>query len=364
MKLKQKSEKNCIKNNNRITRRNLRMIQPCLAFVAAMMLLVFGCINDKDKGQGKQENIAPASPTRVLDSLSALVKADSLNPGLRFQRATAALSAKNLSMAFSDIMAACSLDSNRVDYQLLKADIALMANRSRLSKQALERVLTLEPDNKEALMKLAELFFIVSEYKKALTCLDKIQNKNPRDAEAFFLRGMIYRDAKDSAKAISAWQSAIDIDQKHYDAYLQLGILLSAKNDPIAVQYLNNALNIRPASTEAMYAKGMFFQGIDSVRLALKVYEGILAIDSLHRSALYNSGYLNLISLKDYRTATVFFAKCIRFYPKDVDALYMRGLAFEQLGEYMKANRDYSAALEYNPAYEKAVDGIKRISKK
>lgn len=364
MKLKLKSDKNCLKNNLSFTRRNLRMIQPGLAFTAAMMLLVFGCINDKDKGKGKPETITPASPTRVLDSLSALVKADSLNPGLRFQRASAALSAKNLNLAFSDIVMACSLDSNRVDFLLLKADISLMANRSRLSKQALERILILEPDNREALMKLAELFFLVSEYKKALSCLDKLQSKNPRDAEAFFLRGMIYRDARDSAKAVAAWQSAVDIDQKHYDAYLQLGILLSAKKDPLAIQYLDNAINIRPASTEAMYAKGMFFQGIDSVRLALRVYDNILAVDSLHRSALYNSGYLNFTSLKDFRTATVFFAKCIRFYPKDVDALYMRGLAFEQLGEYMKANRDYSAALEYNPAYEKAVDGIKRIAKK
>jgi len=364
MKLKQKSDRNCKKNNYRITRRNPRMVQPGLALVAAMMLLVFGCINDKDKGQGKQESITPASPTRVLDSLTALVKADSLNPDLRFQRAKAAISVKNLNVAFSDVMTLCAIDSNRVDFLLLKADITLMANRSRLSKQALERVLVLEPDHPEALMKLAELFYIVAEFKKALSCLDKLQNKNARNPEAYFLRGMIYRDAGDSAKAVSAWQAAVDIDQKHYDAYLQLGILLSAKKDPLAVQYLNNALNIRPSSTEAMYAKGMFFQGIDSVRLALKVYENILAVDSLHRSALYNTGFINFTALNDFRTATVFFSKCIRYYPKDVDALYMRGLAFEQLGEYMKANRDYSATLEYNPAYEKAVDGIKRIAKK
>jgi tetratricopeptide (TPR) repeat protein len=329
-----------------------------------MMLLVFGCINDKDKGQGKSENIAQASPSRVLDSLSTLLKSDSLNPELRFQRAKAALAGNNLNLAFTDVNVAASLDSNRVDIQLLKADIALMANRSRLSKQALERVVALEPGNREALMKLAELHYLVTEYKKALGYLDMLQKNNPRDAEAFFMRGMIYRDARDSSKAVAAWQSAVEIDQKHYDAYLQLGILLSAKKDPIAVQYLNNALNIKPNRTEALYAKGMFFQQIDSVRTAMKVYENILAIDSLHRSALYNSGFLNYTALKDYRTATVFFAKCIRYYPKDVDALYMRGLSFEQLGEYMKANRDYSAALEYNPAYEKAVDGIKRIANK
>ena len=76
------------------------------------------------------------------------------------------------------------------------------------------------------------------------------------------MKGMNYKEIKDTAKAISSMQTAVEQDQTYYSAYIQLGILCAAQKNPLAVQYYKNAMRIQPNSTEAWYDLGKYYQDV------------------------------------------------------------------------------------------------------
>lgn len=316
-------------------------------------------------GEGKPAKEEPKEA--AVDSLAALnlsISKDSLNAGLYAQRGAYYLKHKQTAKSYNDYKKAVSLDSLNEAILYDFGSVAFLVNRSRESRDAFLRCTEINPKNPDPFLRLAELHFYVKEYVKALQFLDKAQLVKEKFPRAYFLRGMIYKEGGDTARAFEAFRKAVESDQEFYDAYMQLGLLHSARREPIALQYFDNALNLDAKSTEALYGKAWFFQQMDSVRQAEKWYNAILLIDSVNLNTLFNMGYLAYHFHKDYRTATVYFAKCLQYRPNDADAWYMRGLAFEQLGEYRKSNRDYLEAIRIDPGYKEAFDGIKRIEKR
>jgi len=322
-------------------------------------IILFSC---NPKVDPKNEKLEVKADT--LAALNKSISLDSLNGGLYAQRGAYHLKRKDAAKAYLDYKKAVSLDSLNEIILYDFAEVAFLVNRSRESRDAFLKCTELNPKNPDPFLRLAELHYYVREFVKALGFLDKAQLVKEKFPRAYFLRGMIYKEGGDTAKAFEAFRKAVETDQEFYDAYMQLGLLHSAKKEPLALMYFDNALNLDAKSTEALYGKAWFFQQIDSIRQAEKWYNAILLIDSINLNSLFNLGYLAHYYHKDYRTATVYFAKCIQYRPDDADAYYMRGLSFEQLGEYRKSNRDYLEALRINPAYKEAFYGIKRIEKR
>ena len=89
----------------------------------------------------------------------------------------------------------------------------------------------------------------------------------------------------------------------------------------------------------------------------------LLQIDSTNYFTYYNLGYISYNMEKDYRKATVQFTKAIDFNPAYAEAYYMRGLSFEQLGEFAKSIRDYTQSLRIAPGYELAAQGLVRVER-
>ena len=56
----------------------------------------------------------------------------------------------------------------------------------------------------------------------------------------------------------------------------------------------------------------------------------------------------------EYDKAIAHYSEALRLNPKDADAYYNRGIAWERRGEYDKAIADYSEAIRLNPNYADA----------
>jgi tetratricopeptide (TPR) repeat protein len=335
-----------------------------LSRFAVLFLLVLVALSQNGCKPGGQQNGQSDSAADALELLNEQLARDSNNVELLLKRAQVLLDRKQVRESFRDLNRAVRLDSLNASLWLLHAEVAFINNRTRMSKESFERVLRLEPNNTDALFRIAELHFYVREYRKALESLDKAQKINENDPRFYFLRGIVYKDAGDTLKAIRSFLSVTDYNPDHYEAWLQLGLLHAERKNPLTIAYYDNALNINPQSLEALYAKAYFFQSIDSIPRAEAIYTQILQIDSIHKDALFNLGFLAYDYHKDYRLATTYFAKAIEYYPTFADAYYMRGLAFEELAEYKKSTRDYLATIQIDRNHKQAFDGIKRIEKK
>jgi len=296
-----------------------------------------------------------------LDALNSRIANDSLNPELYNERAKFYLDNAEFSQAFKDIRTALDIDSSYSEYYLTLADVYLGMGKLKKTGQSLEKAIHLDSKNVNAYLQLAELSIVIRDYKKALIQIDKALKIDELASKGYLLRGVVMLETGDTIKGIRNLQRAIDVNQDYFEAHVQLGMLYAGKNNKLAVDYFNNALNIQPNNMDVMYALAMYYQNNGEYENAVSKYKSILEIDPSFFIAYYNMGYIYLVYLKDYDQAIEYFTKAIDLQSDYADAYYNRGFAWELKNNVNKAREDYKNALKYQPNYEKAIEGLNRI---
>ncbi len=250
---------------------------------------------------------------------------------------------------------------NCVENNVTLGEIFLGMGKLKNCVQSLDRALKLNPNSKEAYLKLAEISIVLEDNKKAIEYIDKVMKIDDLEPKAYFMRGIVLLQVGDTIHGIRNFQKAIDVDQDFFDAHLKLGLLYLDKKNKLAIDYFNNALNIDPGNTEVTYYLGMYYQETGDYGKAIQIYQSIIDEKPDYYIAIYNIGFVNLVYLKDYPTAIEYFNKTIEYNPQYTDAFYNRGFAYELSGNVENSKQDYRRALQLSPNYEKAIQGLNRI---
>jgi len=330
-------------------------------FVLIFSLLIFSC-NQNNKVKDTETN--QADTLTLLDQIDELnrgVGQDPSNADLYLLRAKLYYENEEYNQAMNDIANALEIDSTNAEYFITLSDIYVGLGKIPEALGALEEANRMDSENTSALTKLAELYIIFRDYKKALDYIDNAIKINEIEPKPYFLRGIVLLENSDTLKGIRNFQKAIDVDNDFFDAHLQLGMLYAGRKNKLAVDYLNNALNIDPGNKEVTYYLALFYQETNNYDKAIQFYNAILDDDPDFYFALYNIGFINLVYLKDFETAIDYFTQTVDINSEYADAYYNRGFAYELLKDVDNSRSDYNKALEFNPNYEKAVEGLNRI---
>jgi tetratricopeptide (TPR) repeat protein len=180
-------------------------------------------------------------------------------------------------------------------------------------------------------------------------------------AKAYFIKGFVFSQTHDTSRAISSFQTCVEQEPEYYDAFIQLGILFEAKRSPLAVEYYNRALKLRPTSTEALYDRGKFFQDNGELDKAIDDYNSIIKIDPGYKDAYFNLGYIEVNSHKNYQKAIEYFSKAIDRDKYYAAAFYNRGYCYEMTDDKQNAKKDYLSALGIDQTFILPKNGLKRI---
>lgn len=316
----------------------------------------------QDTATSKLDTKNQTAETTPFDSINTLIKATPNNPDLYFDRAKLHYSNRDLASSLSDLGRAMKLDSANVDYYLFLADLKLIEKQSRETRNALLKAYRIAPENVDVLLKLGELYMVVEDADASFKYLNEALKVDIHNAKAYRLKGFNYKYLGDTVNAVSSFQTAVEQDANDYDSYMQLGLLYSVPQLPVALDYFDNALNVRPNSIEARYAKGLLLQNTGKPRQAMAMYDEILELYPEHFDAHYNKGYLYLEQLQQYDSAATAFTNAINYGPEGYfTAVYNRGLAYERSGNAKSAEGDYRKALEINPQYDLAALGLERV---
>jgi len=279
------------------------------------------------------------------------------------QRSTYYIQHKLLDSAFTDAVQSLKLDSGNSKRYTFLSDLYFMKGEFESCEDLLERALVKNDKDVEAMMKLAELNLYYKRYTEMNGFIDQALMIDQRNPKAHLLRGFGFIEQKDTISAVREYQLAVDQDPKYYEAYIQLGLVFHRKHNPLALDYYNNALNVRPQSTEAMYNIAMFYQDIKKYDKALDEYRMILQVDPKHTNANHNIGWINLEIKQNYTEAEKYFTLSINSDTMSLNAIYNRGLTYERMKKLDNAMADYHRALRLNPSFELASDGVKRLKK-
>ncbi len=345
-----------------------------IAYFSRILLLgtigvgAFACkqkVTDSEQQQVQETTSVQISSTSFrLDSLTQLLNNAPKDADLLNERAKAFLEVGELNLAIADVGRALLLDSTVADYYLTISDVYFRSGKPDRCLTALHKAHNLQPENPEALYRLAQFELYLEHHQKSINYANDMLRLDARDDRPFMIKGLCFKELTDTSRAIQNYMEAVTENPDNYDAYVELAVLHWGRKDPLAEQFYKSALDISPNGIDALYGLGMFYQTTDKLNDALKTYTHILTIDSTFRSAYYNMGYIQYQHLQLYKEALVNFNNAIKLDPNYYQAIYMRGLCYEARGDVARAKREYGHAIEVNPNYRMAADGLNRLLSK
>lgn len=332
------------------------LIRKLLLFV---FFIAFISSCDKKTGEGTSGNNDSIPPQ--LAELNEKIEDEPSNAANYHERAKYFFERRNFKSAIPDAEKALQLDSSKIDYYLSLSDIYFTSNRTRLSKETLEKGVKKFPNNTDALLKLAELMLYVKQHEESIKYINQALKQDQYIAKAYFMKGMNFKEMGDTASAISSMETAVEQDQQYYAAYVQLGLLYAAKKNPLSLDYYNNALKLKPNSKEVLYNIGKFHQDNKKYDKAIDAYNYLLKVDSTYKHAHFNLGVINLAYLNKPEEAIKHFTNATRVDDHYAEAFFGRGTAFELEGYPKQAEDDYVTALLINPDYEPARESLDKL---
>jgi len=333
------------------------------------LLLVMVSCNQQSGTPVEQENDTIVLQGAEAD-LTQKIMADSSDADLFYQRAKYYLSQAQLEAAHKDVQKAISLDTANVDYFYLLGDVNFAKGNIANAKVAFEKCISMDEKHREANLKLAELFYLLRDYKKVGELTDQLLLWDKNNALAYYIRARASKEMGDTLKAIQYFQKTVYLEPEHYEGFIELGLLFAEKHDPVALQYYKNALEVMPNSPEALYNIGVFYQEHKQAKQAAEAYNLAINVKEPGKyapfveMALYNMGLLYYNDFKEYNKAAQYFTDAINRAPDYVEAIYMRGVCLEELGDFSNARMDYKKALQLKENYQKALDGLNRLDEK
>lgn len=331
------------------------------------LLAVVSCKNEtktEEAAVNKNDSLIEKINSPELIALNKKILDDPDNAALYNERAQLYIKLKQLDLALGDANRALKIDSTVAQYYITFADVNFAGNKTRQAKETLEKVVKKFPENTEGLLKLGELFFLVRQYENALTHINKALKLDENIAKAYYLKGSVFKEMGDTAKAISSMQTAIEQDNKYFDAFLDIGLLYATKRNPLAFEYYDNALRLKPTDSNLQYAKAKLLQDLNRIDESVAMYERILSFNPNHELSLYNLGAIALDKKKDAVKAIDYFTKAIAVSPNYTEAYFARGVSYELLRDLNNAKADYKMCLQITPNFELAVEALNNLGKK
>lgn len=327
--------------------------------LTSLLFLVFAC--EERNESGEKAKTKEKVKKDQLEELSDDIVESPNDPNLYIKRALLYKKRNLLDLGLKDLERALSIDSTVSYFHSVKGDFFFAKGELRNARLAFEDAIRYDDTNTDALVKLGEVNFYLRRYEEALDHINNALREDDQLAQAYFLKGYIFKELGDTVLAKSSFQTATEVNPNHFEAFMELGSIYSYENDPLAVDYFETALQINPKSAEAYYNKGMFLQSNGKIDQALEVYQNMVQTDPNNFLGYYNMGYIYLTEYLEYETAQAYFDSVLMVKPAYVDALYNKGLCSEELGRIGEAESIYRQVLDIDPQHDLAARGLERV---
>ena len=316
--------------------------------------ILFSCKPPADKIE------AGTTGDPAIDQLTAEIKQSPDNPELYLRRSELFYEKEAYDQAIEDLVVVMKMDSTNLEAHHLLADVYMDDYQSARALATLQRAAALYPDSIRTKLKLSEFQLILKQYDQAFETLADIMKISPGDPEALFMLGMVYRDHGKTEQAIAAFQSAVERNPDMSEAWVILGDLMDRTDNPLAIQYFDNAIRVDPDNVAAWHAKAYYLQNNEQIEEALEIYRKIHEMDPQYPEAYLNSAILYMYndSLDAAMKELDILAK---IEPTNPATWFYKGKIYQFRNEKELAKSAFEQALRLDDKYEQERDALREL---
>lgn len=334
-----------------------------------MLLLTLVATSSCGDSPIEQEQAAEILDYKTIDGdqelarLNELLEKDPNNAELLAQKADILFKLFRQDEGLNDISKAFRMDSSNLEVRRVHAGYMMAQLKILSARDDYQFIIEKDPGNADAYLGMARTYAVENNHAKAFQYTDEALKRNVKLRDAYVLKGLMFRTENKIDLAISSYQTAVEIDPNYYSGFVALGNLFEMKNNPLAMDYYNTALEIDSTGIDALYGKALLLQNQGNIAEAQEFYRKIARIEPDYYFAYYNQGYIKLVKEAQYDSATIFFTKTVEIAPYYADAWYNLGLSEQARGKNREALKAFKETLAIDKDFKKAQAEIDAILK-
>ena len=192
------------------------------------------------------------------------------------------------------------------------------------------------------------------ELDEAERCFRAVVDREPSNARALHMLGLIAHRRGDHGAAITALEAAARAAPENAEIHSHLAEILRTSGDPRrAADFARVAVRIRPGWAPAQNNLGLALQDSGDLDQAAEAFEAAIAADGGHAKAWYNLGNLQR-RLLCFEEAEASLRQALKLRPGYTKAWNALGVVLGDLGRIEEALRALRKALEIAPNYPQA----------
>ncbi|HCQ29963.1 MAG TPA: hypothetical protein DIU39_06730 [Flavobacteriales bacterium] len=329
-----------------------------------ILFSLFACGNKPTDQQSNTNSTDSVQTENSLLKVNEALKDDPNNAELYYERAQIYANQKMIDEALQDIDRALKLDSLNEDFYLYKGDLYIQKGNGTEAEKTYLKATKIKEESPNGYIKLSELMYYGGYYEDMLKYANEALKRDMYNDRAYFNKGYAFLKMGDTTNAISSFQTAVEQNNELYDAYIILGYLMQAENNPLAEDYFKNALRVKPEDYQAKYNLAYYYQETGQYNKAIELYNELHEKFPKQVNPLFNLGFIHLMYLHVYDIAMDYFNKVLEIEPNNYKALFNRGYCKELTGDIEGAEQDYKKVLEINPVYTPAALALERFDRK
>ena len=210
----------------------------------------------------------------------------------------------------------------------------------------LEKAEKIQPKNAEIYWQRTLIYLSMSDNKKVITNLTKVIELNPKSFKAYFLRGQFYERESEFEEAVSDYTKAIKLNPKKAETYHLRGTLFGqlTKYKHKAIADLTKAIQLQPDDFKYYESRGLEYFTQENYDSAITDFTTQIALinktkffkDEQQKKMLefpleYRGRSFSL--KKDFEKALSDYSKLIEISPKNIRAFSLRSSIYLDLGK-------------------------------
>ena len=168
-------------------------------------------------------------------------------------------------------------------------------------------------------------------------------------SNAFFNRGLSYKNKGQYDRAIEDYDQAIKLNPHYTDAFNNRGVAYKNKGQyDRAIQDYDQAIKLNPNFVFAFSNRGVAYGKKGQYDRAIEDYDQAIKLNPNYAESFNNRG-IAYTDKGQYDRAIQDFDQAIKLNPNYALAFYNRGIAYGKKGQYDRAIQDYDQAIKLNP---------------